>query len=219
MMGRLGKILVLLMFIAYPILLHTFILKDEVEVWRLLFVFAPLLLVVSWLISRVVAKIWWPLLAMLLVALVYYIVTKEHGRIGLLAVNGLSHATLNLFLLWFFGRTLLSGREPLITQIARRMSGNLLPEIAEYTRHVTIAWGVFFASQVVISFLLYMFASLTVWSFFINVLNLPLLIAMFAGEHALRIARYPNHKRTSILNEIEVFAKDFAAPEKADNKQ
>ncbi len=44
-MGRLGKIILVLAFIAYPILLHTFILKEEVEMWQLMFVFAPLLAV------------------------------------------------------------------------------------------------------------------------------------------------------------------------------
>lgn len=43
MMGNFGKALLLLAFIAYPILLHTFILKEEVAAWGLLLVFAPLL--------------------------------------------------------------------------------------------------------------------------------------------------------------------------------
>ena len=42
-MARLGKILLVLAFIGYPIVLHAFILKEEVGVSQLLFVFVPLL--------------------------------------------------------------------------------------------------------------------------------------------------------------------------------
>ena len=217
-MGRAAKILLLLAFVTYPVLLHTFILKDQVQMWQLAFVFAPLLAVVVWVLFRVVGRAWWPLLVSGIVALTYFIVHSEYGRISLVAVNGLSHATLNLFLLWLFGRTLLSGREPLISQISRHINGQLKPEIVIYTRQVNIAWCIYFALQMVISLLLYAFASIAAWSFFINVLNLPLLILMFVAEHSYRTARFPNHARTTILKVIEVYSKDFAAPKSADNE-
>lgn len=218
MMGKLGKILLVVAFVAYPILLHSFILKNEVELWHLLLVFAPLLGVASWIIFRSVGKIWWPLVILAAAALLYYIVSGDHGRVGLLAVNGLSHATLNLFLLWLFGRTLLRGRDPLISQIARHINGPLTPEIAVYTRQVTIVWCGYFLLQVLISLLLYIFAPVTAWSFFINVLNLPLLALMFIGEHSYRRLRFPNQHRTSILKAIEVYSKDFAVPKKTDTR-
>lgn len=217
-MGRLGKILLLVSFVAYPILLHAFILKEEVEMWQLLFVFAPLLGVAAWMVFRMVGKAWWPLLALVFAVVIYFIAAGGHGRIGLLAVNGLSSATLNLFLLWLFGRTLLPGQEPLISQISRRINGELRAEVADYTRHVTIAWCTFFALQVIVSLLLYVLAPVAAWSFFINVLNLPLLILMFVAEKAYRTMRFPNHPKTSILKAIEVYSKDFAAPRKADSE-
>lgn len=217
-MRHLGKILLLVAFIAYPVVLHAFILKDEVALSHLLFVFAPLLAVAGWVVFRMVRKAWWPLLVLAFGTATYYIVTGDHGRIGLLAVNGLSHATLNLFLLWLFGRTLLHGREPLISQISRQINGELKPEVVDYTRHVTIGWCIFFLLQVLVSALLYAFAPLGWWSFFINVLNLPLLILMFVGEKTYRTARYPNHPKTSILKAIEVYSKDFAAPRKTDSE-
>ncbi len=218
-MGRAGKILLVVAFVAYPILLHTFILKDQVQMWQLVFVFAPLLAVVMWVLFRFVGRVWWPLLVVAMVALFYFIAQGEYGRISLVAVNGLSHASLNLFLLWLFGRTLLPGREPLISQISRHINGQLQPEIVIYTRQVNIAWCIYFALQMVISLLLYVFTSIAAWSFFINVLNLPLLILMFVAEHAYRTARFPNHSRTSILKAIEVYSKDFAAPKSADNER
>lgn len=108
-MGRLGKALLLASFITYPVLLHSFILKEQVEMWQLIFVFAPMLGGAGWVLFRMLDRAWWPLLLIAMVALVYFIVSGDHGRIGLLAANGLSHATLNLFLLWLFGRTLLRG--------------------------------------------------------------------------------------------------------------
>lgn len=216
-MGRLGKILLLVAFIAYPILLHVFVLKEEVAMSHLLLVFAPLLAVAAWVLFRMLGKVWWPLLALGFVAAIYYVVTGDHGRIGLLAVNGLSHASLNMFLLWLFGRTLLPGREPLISQISRRINGELKPEVVDYTRRVTIAWCIYFVLQVAISLLLYLFTPLAAWSFFINVLNLPLLILMFVAEKAYRTMRFPNHPKTSIMKAIEVYSKDFAAPKKADS--
>lgn len=218
-MGRLGKILLLVAFIAYPILLHVFVLKEEVKMAHLLLVFAPLLAVAAWVLFRMVGKVWWPLLALGFAAAIYYVVTGDHGRIGLLAVNGLSHASLNLFLLWLFGRTLLPGCEPLISQISRRINGELKPEVVEYTRHVTIAWCVYFVLQAIISLLLYLFTPLAAWSFFINVLNLPLLILMFVAEKTYRTMRFPNHPKTSIMKAIEVYSKDFAAPKKADSER
>ena len=160
---------------------------------------------------------WWPLLVLVFAGAIYYIVDGGHARIGLLMVNGVSNATLNLFLLWLFGRTLLRGKVPLISQISRHINGELKPEVVEYTRHVTIAWCIFFALQVIISLLLYVFAPVAAWSFFINVLNLPLLILMFVGEKTYRTVRFPNHPKTSILKAIEVYSKDFAAPKKADS--
>lgn len=214
MVRKLGNSFVFILFLIYPILLHTCILKDEIDTSDLLWVVAPLLLVGSGMIFRVVAKVWWPIVALLLGLLIYYVLTGEHARVGLLAVNGLSHATLNTFLLWFFGRTLLDNREPLISQIARHINGDLEPEILIYTRQVTFAWSAFFMLQIVMSLLLYVFAPLSVWSLFVNVLNLPLLITMFVAEHAYRTLRFPNHPRTSILKAIEIYTKDFAAPKK-----
>jgi len=218
-MARLGKILIVLVCISYPIMLHTFILKDELEMSKLVFVFAPLLIALAWMTFRMVDKVWWPLVALGFAGGVYYIVTGDYGRIGLRAVNGLSHATLNLFMLWLFGRTLLPGREPLISQISRRINGALLPDVVAYTRYVTIAWCIFFTLQVATSMLLYMFAPLPAWSFFINVMNMPLLALMFISEKTYRTLRFPNHPKTSILKAIEVYSKDFASPKKVDSNR
>jgi uncharacterized membrane protein len=216
-MERLGKLLVLSACIAYPFVLHFFVQKDDTSGWPLLLVILPLLVPACWMVVRAVSRIWWPLVTASFFALGYFIVTGDYGHIGLVAVNAISHASFNLFLLWFFARTLRDGSEPLITQISRRINGGLDPAIVNYTRRVTIAWCVFFAVQVVVSALLYLFAPLAAWSTFVNVLNLPLLILMFACEYAYRIRHYPNHAHASILKVIEVYAKDIAVSQKTDS--
>jgi uncharacterized membrane protein len=120
---------------------------------------------------------------------------------------GLPHAAIYVFLLWLFGRTLRPGREALITAVARRFHGSIPRFIEAYTRRLTIAWCVFFAAQLVLSALLLAFASLDTWSLFVNVLNLPLLAAMFAGDYAYRVLRFPGYPHASIVQSIQAFAR------------
>jgi uncharacterized membrane protein len=209
-----GKILVVLACIAYPFLVHASIRDGQASSLSLLLVVLPPMLVVTWFLLRAVSRMWKPVIVAVFLGALYFVTSGQHERIGLIAVDGVMHASLNLFLLWFFGRTLFNGKEPLITQISRRVNGEVKPEIAIYTRHVTMAWCIYFAAQVIVSLLLYLFAPLNVWSLFINVLNLPLLILMFVGEFAWRVTHYPHHSRTTILKAIEVYAKDFATPKK-----
>ena len=115
-------------------------------------------------------------------------------RVGL----AVPHAAIYFFLLWWFGRTLANGSEPLITAVARRVHGSLTPEIEAYTRRVTLAWCAFFAVQIIVSVLLLAVAPLEIWSLFANVLNLPLVALMFCGEHLYRVMRYPDHPRVPL---------------------
>jgi len=217
-MGNLAKVMLVVIFISYQVLLHTFVVEEQVKMWQLVLVFAPMLAVATWVLLRLAARPWQPLLIFSLAMLVYFIVNGDYGRVGLLTFNGLMHASLNLFLLWFFGRTLLKGKEPLITQIANHINGPLEPEITVYTRQATIAWCLFFTLQVCTSLILYFFAPLSFWSFFINVLDLPMLMLMFVAEHAYRRVCFPNHTRTSMMKVIEVYSRDFTESGRANCK-
>jgi uncharacterized membrane protein len=130
----------------------------------------------------------------------------------LLPVAGaVSHAAIYLFLLVLFGRTLLPGRVPLITRLAHRAHGALAPGMDLYTRRVTVAWCLFFAGQLTVAGTLFMLAPLETWSLFVNVLNLPLLAAMFAGEHVYRITAHPEFPRASLSMVIGSFFKEGTA--------
>jgi uncharacterized membrane protein len=87
---------------------------------------------------------------------------------------------------WTFGRTLLRGRVPLCTKFADKIHGPLTALELTYTRHVTLAWTLFFVGNLLVTFVLFAFAPLRTWSFFVNFVSLPLVLLMFVVEFAVR---------------------------------
>ena len=137
----------------------------------------------------------------------------------LLSVAGAAvHTAIYVFLLVVFGRTLRRGKDPLITRLARNAHGTLMPAMETYTRRATLAWCVFFVAQLVLSAGLLAFASPGAWSAFINLLNLPLLVAMFAGEHLYRITFHPEFPRASLPMVIGSFVKEGTSARGADSR-
>jgi uncharacterized membrane protein len=119
-------------------------------------------------------------------------------KLGFVTSSALAHWAIYSSLLVMFALTLRPGREPLITAMARRLHGTLPDELARYTRRVTLAWSCFFAAQLTSSIALFLFAPLVVWSFFVNILDLPLVAAMFAAEYATRLRVLRNPPRHSL---------------------
>lgn len=105
---------------------------------------------------------------------------------GIVADAAIDHALVYLGLLAVFAASLRPGRVDVVTALATRVKGTLLPEVARYTRRVTMAWCGFFAAELLMSLALYLFAPLSVWSLFVNVLDAPLVAGMFAAEYACR---------------------------------
>jgi uncharacterized membrane protein len=107
---------------------------------------------------------------------------------------------------WIFGRTLFPPHEALITQLARRLHrSDFTPRIASYTRRVTWAWVGFFLAMALISIVLFAAASIEAWSFFINVLYLPLLGLMFVAEYAVRRYCLRGIHHLSLIKGIAVY--------------
>lgn len=115
------------------------------------------------------------------------------------------HVVTNLIFAWFFGQTLIAPRMPLITQFAQTIHGHLPEEIRRYTRGVTLAWTVFFLAQIAISLFIFYFFSLETWSLFANVLNWPLIIAMFMGEYLCRKIMNPDFQHAGIKESINAY--------------
>ena len=132
---------------------------------------------------------------------------------GLVAASALPHSIVYIGLLAMFGRTLLPGRVALVTALARRMYGAVADEMARYTRAVTWAWCAFFATQLATSLALYLLAPVAIWSFFVNVLNLPLVLLFFVAEHCWRmicLRDAPRHSPSEVIRMIGYIREGFS---------
>jgi uncharacterized membrane protein len=109
---------------------------------------------------------------------------------GIVASSAIPHAIAYISVLTIFATSLLPSRKAIITIFAERSRGELPPEVVRYTRRVTWAWCAFCVFQLLGSLLLSVFAPVQVWSAFVNVFNLPLLVIMFCGEFAWRKWRH-----------------------------
>jgi uncharacterized membrane protein len=212
--SRSWKVLIVLACFAYQYLVYSSVSNAQSGPLHLVLMWLPLAILAGWVVARSANKLVW-LTALLAIGLIVYLL-EHQDRLGLPATSGISHAAAYLFLLWYFGRTLLRGREPLITRFSSSVHGPLPPAMERYTRKVTIAWCVFFAAQLLGSALLFAIAPLDTWSLFINLLNVPLLAVMFVGPLVYRTLRYPDFPRTSIGQAIQAFTKDASVSKSAE---
>ena len=97
----------------------------------------------------------------------------------------------------WFGRTLLPGRQPLISGLASLERGELEPELARYTRRLTAIWSAFFFVMAVLSAALAVLADAETWSLFTNGVNYLLMALLFVGEYAYRRVRYSQYRHAS----------------------
>lgn len=210
--GWLWAALILLTGAGYQYLVHSAVAGGQIESIRIALAFLPLLALAGWVVARARNKRLWSFILVAACLAIYGL--TQHARWGLAAAYGIPHAAIYLSLLWLFGGTLWRGEEPLVTRLARRVHGTLPPELAEYTRRVTVAWCVFFTAQIIVSVLLFNFAALDDWSLFINVLNFPLLALMFIGEYLYRVVRHREFPQASVFDGIRAFSNDASASAK-----
>lgn len=140
---------------------------------------------------------------------------------GLVALSRSSHALLPLLLVpaaivalvsWTFGRTLRTGRTPLITRMVSLIEGiavhDLAPALAAYARGLTATWAIVLAFLAAADLALALSAvpgglldsvgiappiaiSREAWSWFANGLNYGLVGGLFVGEYYFRVRRFP----------------------------
>lgn len=117
------------------------------------------------------------------------------------------------FMGWFFSRTLRAGKEPLITQVARREHPDLPAELARYTRRLTIAWVACFASLFGAALILVPLLTYEEWSRWVQGLGYVLPLALLLGEYAYRrvaLRSYPHAGLPTLLRNIAVVMKGEA---------
>ena len=120
------------------------------------------------------------------------------------------HVGVNLFLAIGFGSTLRAGQVPLITTLASRVHRHFTPDMATYTRKVTLAWTLYFVAISAFSVLLYATVPFDAWAVYANILT-PLSVAlMFFGEYLLRYRLHPEFERTSVADAIRSYMHNTA---------
>jgi uncharacterized membrane protein len=116
---------------------------------------------------------------------------QECGMYGLLAVG--------------FGRSLRAGEVALCTRLADKLHGPLNAAEIRYSRRVTLAWTLFFVLMAATVAVLYLSVPRAVWSAFVNFGAIPLIVAMFAVEYAVRSRVLPHSERRGIWATMRVF--------------
>jgi uncharacterized membrane protein len=108
---------------------------------------------------------------------------------------------INLALAAWFGMSLKKGEEPMIGWFARLERGDeLSPELATYTRRLTVLWTVFFVTMAATAALLAAFAAAETWSIFANGVDYVLIGVLFVGEYAYRRVRYRHYRHASLVD-------------------
>lgn len=162
---------------------------------------APLVAIVVILLWRVSNPLWMIIGGLGVLGLLAWSWPVLRQNVALLYF--IQHVGTNLALAILFGRTLLSGQQPLVTQFALLAHNGQISKAKErYTRGVTIAWTSFFTAMASISALLFFFAPAVVWSAFANLLSLLLIGLMFAVEHFVRLRVLPPEDQSSIADTI-----------------
>jgi hypothetical protein len=90
------------------------------------------------------------------------------------------------------------------------IGGPPAPRVRHYTRTITAAWTAFFVAIAAVSTALFASSPVIVWSTFANYLALPLVGAMFVGEHAWRRIALPDVDRPGMLAAIRAYRQSMS---------
>ncbi|HEY3920314.1 MAG TPA: hypothetical protein VGL83_21185 [Stellaceae bacterium] len=200
-----GKIVAIALILMAPLAIHAAIASAA---WTPLIVVIPIVqlaLVGGIIVMRDRTRLKW--LGPLALLLAVVVIWAARAGISLTALPGIPHAIAYATLLCVFGYTLLPDHEAILTRVVNAVRGPLPPALIVHTRRVTFAWCGFFAAQLVASVALYLFAPLEVWSFFINVLNFPLVVLMFVVEGLYRFLRFRDFPMDRLSDITRVVAK------------
>ena len=206
---RTATIIGLVALSASPIFIYEAVATNRWTMSAALLSAVQIALLAAVILTRSAPKYRWWLAGGAMLALL--IIFMNLSRQSLVATTGIPHAIAYTALLAVFGSSLFFQKESIITAVVGRLQRPLPENIIIYTRRVTLAWCIFFAAQLVTSLLLFLFAPASTWAFFVNVLNMPLVVLMFACEYGYRRARIHNRPRSSLANVIEAFMQQKAS--------
>jgi uncharacterized membrane protein len=194
---------VLSLSLAYIAVSHWLMTAAPATPWNAVLVLAPMLVAIAWGAWRGGQR---PLAALSALSVVALCVQASLPKpLSAQVLYLAQHVGTNVFLAVGFGGTLRAGQQALITRLARSVHRQFTPEMAAYTRKLTLAWTVYFVAMALLSLGLYAFARFETWALFANVLT-PLAVAvMFGGEYWLRYRLHPDFERTSLADAVRSY--------------
>jgi uncharacterized membrane protein len=201
--------------IAYAAASYTLMTRAQDSAWSLVVVLGPLVVLgaaAAWGNGhRVLAAA--TLLAGLLLA-----AYAASGR-GLPArwLYLAQHAGVHLALGAWFGATLRTGAEPLVSALARRVHGTLTQAMARYTRQVTCAWTLYFFGIAAASLTLFVAGDFAHWSLLADLLTPVLTGAFFVGEYLVRYRLHPEFERVGLQQAIVAWRAHGTGGTRTDN--
>lgn len=126
------------------------------------------------------------------------------------------HVVIHICLALWFGLSLRPGKTPFISSLAARVHRTLTPPMRVYTRHVTLAWTLYFVTMAGVSLVLFYGASFEAWATFANLLTPIALALMFGGEYLLRYKLHPEFERVTMMDAIRAYRQSSLAPSAVD---
>jgi uncharacterized membrane protein len=110
-------------------------------------------------------------------------------------------------LAWFFASTLRSGRESLITVVARAARPDTPDYLLRYSRTLTVLWACLFAAMALWDALLAAFAPQSWWSFMANLANYLAVGAFVVGEYVFRRLRFRAYAHPGFAEYVRIVAR------------
>lgn len=104
-----------------------------------------------------------------------------------------------------FGGTLLPGRVPMISRIAELVHGPLSERVALYTRRVTMAWTIFFATMTALPLVILLFVPHHLLFLSVNIISALLMASMFFAEYMVRCRAIPAGERSGMMEGIHAY--------------
>jgi uncharacterized membrane protein len=188
---------------GYALLSHALMVVAGDRPWAAAALLGPLVLAVSTLALK---QRHWPTLLACTAALAWLAYVAASGESQSIArLYLLQHAGIHAALGCAFAFTLRPGATPLISALAARVHTRFTPEVAAYTRRVTVVWTSYFGVMVALSLALFAWAPWWWWSLFANLVTPVAAIALFVGEHWLRYRLHPEFERASLAQALKAY--------------
>jgi len=120
------------------------------------------------------------------------------------AILTMPPVAINVVLALRFLATLRRGHEPIISRFARIERGTLEPDLASYTRALTLVWAIFFAVMALVSVALSLPRPSTAWQLWSGIGNWLCVALLLVGERVYRHARFPHYRHASLMRQLRV---------------